>query len=309
MFAPVPGQTGQPPAKTASGRTRIPQTVDGMKQLLGPEYIYLVRDGLFIVSDLDDKTLYPLVTQDFLIYMYVLRRDFFNKPRKTDNAKQRTLLTIFLFKNRESYVAGLRKIGIDVAAEDENNIGAVRNGYYYPGKERNFILINYRDNFDLGIATYAHELSHALMRTELSNPPTWINEGLATMVGNSRVVNSHLQYIAGGSVRRTQKSLGEGALLALPEILLLTGKNFSQRENSLQFYDASEQLCRFLHSRDQLLPVYRALRDGGARDAGAEAIRRVTGLDQDALEKEWHDWLRKQKPPPGKAASGRSQRR
>lgn len=284
-------------ASAAAGQApaSLPKTSEKMKQLMGRGYIILDRDEQLIVSDLDQKTLYQLMSRDFLIYRNVLTRDFFDKPGKTGGKNAPPIMTVFLFKNRESYVAGLRKIGIDVAAEDENNQGAVRNGYFYGGQKRNFILINYRDEYERGISTYSHELSHALLRKEFTNPPTWINEGIATMVGNSRIVNSHLRYNAGSSLKRAKRAAEKGELVSLPELLKLTGKDYGRRENSLPFYDAGEQFCRFLHSRNQLLPIYRALRDNtGNRETAAAILSRITGLSLDNLEKAWHGWLAKQ---------------
>ena len=289
-----------PPPAVRAGETSlksspIPQTLEKMKERMGNGYDCIDKEGLLIVSDLDKKTLYRLMAQDFFIYMHILKRDFFTKPQKAGNQNRRPLLTVFLFKNRESYVAGLRKIGMSIAAEDENNQSAVRNGYFYGGKERNFILINYRDNYEYGISTYAHELVHALLGEEFPRAPAWINEGIATMVGNSRVVNSHLRYAGSPSLGRMKKALEEGTMIPLSEILQLTGKDYAGRSNSLRYYDAGAQFCRFLHSRNQLLPIYRDLRDNTKnRETDVEIICRITGLRLDNLEKAWHDWLRRQ---------------
>ncbi len=280
----------------AGQRLTIPKSVEGLERLMGDGYVYLDRDELIIVSDIDRKTLYQLASRDFILYMHILRRDFFNKSHQPeDDKRKQTILTIFLFKNRESYVQGLRKIGINIAEEDEENQGAVRNGYFYPGRKRNFILINYRDEYERGISTYSHELSDSLLRKEFSEAPIWINEGIATMVGNSHIVNNQLRYKGTFSIKRVKKALEEGKLLSLPRILELTHKDFGRRKNSRKFYDASEQFCRFLHSRNQLRTVYHTLRDGSQNhETVARTIVRVTGRDLDRLEKEWHDWLMKQ---------------
>lgn len=273
----------------------IPQTLEAMKTLMGADYTYVDKDGLLIVSDLDQKTLYHLMAQDFYIYMNVLTRDFYGKPQQGGGKNSPAIITVFLFKNRESYVKGLRKIGVDVAEEDENNQGAVRNGYFFGGWERNFILINYRDNYERGISTYAHELSHALLRKEFPNAPTWINEGIATMVGNSKIVNSHLRYTPGYSLKRLKKSLEKGELLKVAQLLRATHEDYSARENSSRFYDAGEHFCRFLQSRNQLLLIYRDLRDARGRKGDSEIVSRITGLAPDRLDQAWHDWIRKQK--------------
>lgn len=263
-----------------------------MKELMGRDYTYVEKDELLVVSDLDMKTLHPLVSLDFLVYINVLKRDFFDKRIAVSAKKPQVLLTVFLFKNRESYVQGLRKIGISVAAEDETNQSALRNGYYYGGGGRNYIVINYRDDYEAGLASYAHEVTHALIRKEFPKVPEWLNEGLATMIGRSRVVNSQLQPAKRSGLDRTKSALDKDELHSLPELFSLTGAEFSAKRNNLRHYDASEQFCRFLHSRNQLRRLYHGLRDdSGKRETNEEIMRRITGLDVGNLQKAWYDWL------------------
>lgn len=282
--------------QTSMKGVAIPQTLEKMRGLMGGEYAYLEQDGLLVVSDLDKKTLYQLVSRDFLIYMHVLKRDFFTSPLQDAGKSAQAILTVFLFNNRESYVKGLRKIGFDIAEGDEKNAGAVRNGMYYWGRERNFILINYSEDYERGLSIYAHEATHALMRKEFPRAPSWISEGMATMVENSRIINSHLRYEnRNGSSGRLRKAIKAGKMPSVPALLKLTGEDFGRRKNSMPFYDAGEQFCRFLHTRNQLLPIYSDLRDNArGRETDAEIISRVTGLALGNLEKAWHDWLLRQ---------------
>lgn len=274
----------------------LPRTVAGLKGLLGDGYLYIDKGDLLVVSDLDPAKVLPLVSGDFLMNMQILRRDFFTRSAQPAGGKSLPMLTVFLFKNRESYIAGLRKIGINVAEEDETNRGAVRDGYYYGGKGRNFILINYRDNYAQGLATYTHEMSHALMRREFPDAPAWINEGIATMVGHCRLMDGRLQYYYNGSVGSTKSALEAGNLPTVSELLTITNREYADAEGHGRYYDAGEQFCRFLHSRNQLLPVYRALRDNGdGRESPEQILRRVTGLGLNGLEKAWHTWLSRER--------------
>ncbi len=282
-------------AERAAGKIpALPKTPDELRERLGKDYEYIDRDELLIVSDLDKKTLYQLTSRDFLIYLNVLKRDFYDKPRQPGRSAPQPILTVFLFQNRETYVQGLRKIGFDLSDGDGQDQNAVRNGYYYSGRNNSFILINYRDAYEQGISTYAHELSHALMLREIPRPPSWINEGIATMVGHSMIVNSHLKYNNDSGLKRLRRALKNDAAPSLSRLMEATGQEYSS-ENSTPYYDAGEQFCRFLHSRNQLLPVYRDLRDGAKkRETPEKVIARVTGLGLNNLEKEWHAWMAKQ---------------
>jgi hypothetical protein len=122
-----------------------------------------------------------------------------------------------------------------------------------------------------------------------------MNEGLATMIGHSRVVNSHLLYAGNSSLSRVSATLHKGELLSLSDLFRLTGTEYASRRNSLRYYDASEQFCRFLHSRNQLRLLYHSFRDNpGKRQTNEEIMRRITGFDPDNLEKAWHVWLLRQ---------------
>lgn len=273
----------------------LPKTAEKMRGVMGRDYLYIEKGGLLIVSDLDKYTLDGLTKKDMFLYMQVLQRDFFDKPQRSVVKDSEIFLTVFLFKNRDSYVKGLRKININVAEEDENNQDAVRDGYFYGGKERNFILINYHENYEQGISIYAHELCHALMRREFYKPPSWLNEGIATMIGHSKLVDGRFQYDGDSGIAGAKRMLDKGEIPPLSRILAATGKDFSARQGSYRIYVSSEQFCRYLQSSNALRTIYRALRDESSnRGKSAEVVSRTTGLTLEKLEKVWHAWLRKQ---------------
>lgn len=286
-----------PAAQMMNANPNVPGTMDGLKQVMGPEYTYVDQGDYFIVSDLDKGTLNQLMTRDFILYKLILTRDYF--PVRYDanarNQRGRNILTVFLFKNRDCYVKGLRKMGIDVAVEDENNQADIRDGYYYSGMERNFILINYKDNYRQGLSIYAHELCHSLMRKDFPDAPIWLDEGIATMVGHSQIVDNRLDYDKRyTSLRNVKRTVENGTVLPLSRLLQSKGTDYLTGEGSTVFYEAGEQFCRFLLSRNQLLQVYRGLRDSGGKGDAGEVLRKVTGLNLEGLEKAWHDWLRRQ---------------
>lgn len=272
----------------------IPQDAAETKRLLGDKYQYLNRNHLVFISDLDQQTLAQLVLRDFQTYLALLTRQLFTKALSSHRAGSSEIPIIFLFRNRESYVKGLRDMGVGAAMGGDDALKSLRNGYHISGPDISFILINYHDNYAFGLSVYAHELTHALLRMEYPDAPIWLNEGLATMFENCKVDGGQLRYQSAGSLRRMKNGLRGGGVLPLARLFESTGKDFSG-SGHIAFYDAAELLCRYLHTRNLLIPVYLEMREGRGKGVnGSETVARMSGRTLEGLEKDWHEWIRNQ---------------
>lgn len=268
----------------------IPQDAAETKSLFGDGHRYLNRNHLVFISDLDQQTLVRLVLQDFQAYLAMLTRQLFTKALNSHRKDSVEIPVIFLFKDRESYVKGLRSMGVGaltgVGGEKDN----LRDGYHFSAPGASFILINYRDNYAYGLSVFAHELTHALIRMEYPDAPIWLNEGLATMFENSRVEGGQLQYRFNASLSRVKR----GGTLPLKRLFESTSLDFLGAEH-IPFYDAAELFCRYLHTRNLLIHVYIEMREGRGKGVnGSETVARIAGRAFEALEKDWHDWLKNQ---------------
>lgn len=269
----------------------IPQDDSETKRLLGGEFRYMNRNHTMLISDLDQATLVRLALEDFQAYLTMLTRQLYTRALTSHRADNPEIPVVFLFKDRASYVKGLRNMGIVVEEGSESDESKLRNGYHYSGKDLSFILINYAEDYAFGLAVYAHELSHALMRMEYPGAPIWLNEGLATMFENCRIEGGQLQYRFGYSLRRLQS----GQIIPLSRLFAATKQDFNGPEHAV-FYDMAGLFCYFLYSRNQLIPLYIDMRGGQAKGVNGEGtVARVTGRAIVDLEKVWHEWLREQK--------------
>ena len=285
---------GSAPERETRG-FNLPGSMNELKALLGTTYTYLDRGDVLFSSDLEQKTFVRLTTQDFLLYSHILTRNYFTKTQKAGAKDPEIVMFVFLFKDRDSYIKGLRKMGLDIPVKDEGNFNAVRNGYFYKRGKRSAIIVNCHDDYAQGLSIYAHEITHSLIVKEFPDVPVWFNEGFATMVGHSRIVNSHLQFIPSGTRERLLLSLTKGDAIPLAKLLQSVNADFGNEKSGV-YYEAAEQFCLFLHSRNQLMPVYRDLRDGGKKGAdSASVVTRITGRPIPDLEKDWLAWVKNQK--------------
>ena len=265
----------------------IPQDAAETKSLFGDRYQYVSRNHLVFISDLDQQTLTRLVVQDFQTYLAMLTRQLFTKALNAHRAGSSEIPIVFLFKDRDSYVHGLRAMGIGAALGNAGGTDNLRNGYHFSAPGVSFILINYHDNYGFGLAVFAHELTHALIRMEYPAAPIWLNEGLATMFENCKVEGGQLRYRFGESLPRARRN----GVLPLARLFAATNQDFADSGHT-PFYDAAELLCRYLQTRNVLIPVYLEMRDGRGKGVnGSESVARLAGGSLEALEKNWHEWI------------------
>ena len=270
----------------------IPQDAAETKRLFGDKYQYLNRNHLVFISDLDQQTLVQLVLQDFQTYLVMLTRELFTKALSSHRADSGEIPIVFLFKDRESYVKGMRDMGIDAALGTTDDF---RNGYHLSAPGLSFILINYHDNYTFGLSVYAHELTHALVRMEYPTAPIWLNEGLATLFENCANEGGRLQYRFNDSLIRLKRGVRSGDILPLARLFASTNKDFADNSEHVAYYDAAELLCRYLQTKNILIPVYLEMREGRGKGVnGSETVARLTGRTLEGLEKDWHEWIMSQ---------------
>lgn len=105
-----------------------------------------------------------------------------------NNKNDSTLLTLNLYNKQKDFKELLKST---------NNKGFTESGFYSPITNQSYVLYYDKDE----IHTVLHELSHALLRNNLKNPPRWFNEGLAVFLQsleenkNSIQVYTQHQYL------------------------------------------------------------------------------------------------------------------
>lgn len=273
----------------------IPKDAAETRQLLGDDFQYLDRSHLILISDLDLGTLTQLEIQDFQAYLTILTGQFFTKALNSYHRDKTALTTVFVFRDEKSYTKGLRDIGLGVLLDAGLKQGNLRRGYQFTTPGVNGVLIDYRDNYAVGLSIYAHELTHALVRKEYPEAPVWLNEGLATMFGHCRVEGGQLRYVFGSSLAALQHGVRDGGVLPLEQLFASTNTKFLGLGHG-PYYDAAELFCRYLHSRNLLVQIYIEMRDGRGKGVnGSDTVARVAGRTLEELEKDWHEWLLEQK--------------
>lgn len=281
--------------RTAKNSKTIPNSLDGLKAFMGSEYTCFQFDNFLIASDLDPKTVLHLASQDFLQNYSVLSQNYFQRARDYYDKNPGFILTIFLFRDRESYLKGLRLIGHDeIASAEEDNQKSATEGFFYSGGSYNHIVINYRDNYERGLGTFVHELTHALLRKEIPSAPLWLNEGMATLLGNAELINSQFRMKNDKNILLLQKAIEKGMFVPLQKLMTVTSDEFYGKAG-IVYYPSASYFCKFLEDKNRLRDFYREYRDSYKGDpTGAKTLEKIMGLRLDELEGDWRAWLERQ---------------
>jgi len=135
--------------------------------------------------------------------------------------------------------------------------------------------------------TLKHELCHLLLHERIpqSDLPFWLDEGLA-------------QWVSGGIselIMPRKRSLLEEATLAGREVAIadLERRFRRERDSLLLAYEASKSLVDYIiqeHGQEKLLEVLGYLEMGYGPEG---ALEKGLSLSQEALEKAWHEDLRR----------------
>lgn len=162
--------------------------------------------------------------------------------------------------------------------------------YYGFFRADNIMLMN----VGTGTGTLVHELTHALIKPDFPNVPSWFNEGLASLyeqcsLGIDDTIRGHENWRLAGLQKaiRADKIRPLADLIADPKFYRedLVGVNYAQ----------ARYLMMYLQEKKLLTKYYSAFRDGAKDDqTGLATLKRVIepeGLAE--FEKEWRAWVMK----------------
>jgi hypothetical protein len=172
-------------------------------------------------------------------------------------------VTVLLFRDEASYNHYTRELFGDS--------GVSVYGYYKPSI-RTLVM-----NIGTGSGTLLHELTHALFDFEVRDPPTWINEGLASLHEQCRFRTDErgpwIEGLVNWRLPGLQTTIRQGRLRSLEELVAeqdfrgaLVGTNYAQ----------ARYFCLYMQTHGVLEEFFRDYRDHRADDpTGAAAAKRA----------------------------------
>jgi hypothetical protein len=242
-----------------------------MRKKLGGGFL-VERDGVFVVAG-------NLSRRQFDAY---LQHTIGAGARALWNAyctkKPDYLITIYLFRDDKSYRHWAKELFGD---RDVSHFG------YYRPWDQTLVM-----NIGTGGGTLVHELTHALVKPDFPDIPTWFDEGLGSLHEQCSLAGGGIVGLVNWRLPAVQEAVRKGALVPLTRLVATTTAEFRGAKESLHYAEA-RYLCMYLQKLGVLKRFYREFRDGFKEDrTGAKTLVKVTGKPLADLEREWVAWVK-----------------
>jgi hypothetical protein len=147
-------------------------------------------------------------------------------------------------------------------------------------------------NVGTGTGTLVHELTHALIKPDFPQVPSWFNEGLASLyeqcsLGGTPAIRGLVNWRLPG----LQKAIKAGTLRPLEE--LMEDPRFYREDLVGVNYAQARYLMLYLQDKGQLVNYYTRFRDSVADDpTGLATLKKVIApRELDVFEKDWRGWV------------------
>ncbi len=251
----------------------IPRTKEGLIKQLGKNFNVYQKQNYIIATNLDKSNADYVVNGVFDNCKRILSEQFFDK--KADD-----IVTIYIFKDKASYWAGLKKV---------LNMSPISPYGHYGHNDRYIVL-----NYSTGPGTLVHELTHSLMAIDFPGAPIWISEGLASLYEQCRVEDGRLKGEQNWRLPELHRGIKSNRLTPLKLLFQSDTKVFRMLRESLH-YSESRYFCKYLQERGVLERVYKAFRNNPENsNNGIKIVELAFGKNIDAVEKDWIDWVKLQ---------------
>ena len=146
-------------------------------------------------------------------------------------------------------------------------------------------------NVGTGTGTLVHELTHALIKPDFPDVPSWFNEGLASLYEQCslgpQTITGHVNWRLPG----LQKAIKADTLRSIEE--MIQDPRFYREDLVGINYAEARYLMFYLQEKGLLTQYYTSFRDGVKDDpTGLKTLKQVIApQDLGAFEKKWREWV------------------
>ncbi|HWN08293.1 MAG TPA: tetratricopeptide repeat protein [Pyrinomonadaceae bacterium] len=198
--------------------------------------------------------------------------------------------TVFLFKNQSSF----KPFKPQYKGKTKENVA----GYFLSFADGNYITLTSELGYGDPHEVIFHEYEHFVVRNNVPNAPTWLDEGMAEFFSTFKTSNDDHKATLGGPIARHILTLREGKLLPLETLFTVNRRSPHYNESGKAgiFYAQSWALVQFLmlHNEGKRQPQLTKFIDGLTAGLSIEEnFRQSFQTDYKTIENELRSYLGK----------------
>jgi hypothetical protein len=146
-------------------------------------------------------------------------------------------------------------------------------------------------NVGTGTGTLVHELTHALIKPDFPDVPSWFNEGLGSLFEQCTLANGDIRGLENWRLPALQRAIRSDTLRPLSE-LIADDEFYNDARVGLNYAQA-RYLLMYLQDHGTLPAFYKRFRADHANDPTGLAALKATIAPKslDELEKGWRAWV------------------
>jgi hypothetical protein len=245
-------------------------SVKRLKETLTDDFIVSGQSYFVIASNLTQSETDKIVSNTIDRSVECFYNDYFS-------VKPTELTTIFLFKDDNSYRYWAKKL----YGDDELS----RYGYYIPSEKTMLMNIN------TGTGTLVHEMTHALVRYDFPDIPSWFNEGLGSLYERCSLNDKIILGYVNWRLPALHDAINDSSYTSLDK-LTKTDYNEFYGYNSDVNYSQARYLCMYLQEQGLLKDFYKKFRDTYKDDnTGKSQLEKVIGKTISSLDEDYVKWV------------------
>lgn len=244
--------------------------IESLRSQLSDDFSIQGHSCFIIVSNLSDAETKKIVSHTIDRAYECFYNDYFS-------VKPNELTTIFLFGDDKSYRYWAKSL------YDDDDLS--RYGYYKP-YARTMLM-----NINTGTGTLVHELTHALVRYDFPDIPSWFNEGLGSLYERCSLNDRQILGYVNWRLPALQDAIN-GKYYTSLEKLTKTDYDEFYGDGSDINYAQARYLCLYLQEQGLLKSYYKLFRDTYTSDnTGKSQLEKITGKVLQALDDDYMKWV------------------
>lgn len=245
--------------------------ISELRNALSDEFIIQKKSYFIIASNLTESETEKIINNTIDRAVECFYNDYFS-------AKPTDVTTIFLFKDDATYRYWAKKL------YDDTDLS--RFGYYKPYSK--VMLMN----ISTGTGTLVHEMTHALVRYDFPDIPSWFNEGLGSLYERCSLNNGNIIGYVNWRLPDLQEAKKEGSYTSLNKLTSTSEDEFYGNRSGFNYAQA-RYLCMYMQEKGVLKMFYKTFRNNYIDDnTGKIFLEKIFNKSIDEIDIDFVNWVK-----------------